>query len=131
MLIIQQDLDWKHVLESKIIQVGLKYSLPKAKYNIFLYFWFYFINYFNIQTRISILQEYAIRYFSDFEMRVDFLDFKSIIHGNVLIKSIGLNFFIFAFINMTDCLLKKFAFELKQTNEGMNMSKMELFISNS
>lgn len=31
MLIIQQDLDWKHILESKITQVGLKYSLPKAK----------------------------------------------------------------------------------------------------
>ncbi|RNA43274.1 hypothetical protein BpHYR1_038795 [Brachionus plicatilis] len=97
MLIIQQDLDWKHVLETKVVQIGLKYSIPKAK--------------------ISILQEYAIRCFNQFESRVDLLDFKSIIHGNILIKSIGLNTFIFAYINLVDCLMKKFGAELKQTDD--------------
>ncbi|CAF0731757.1 unnamed protein product, partial [Brachionus calyciflorus] len=97
MLIIQQDLDWKYVLESKISQVGLKYSVPKSK--------------------VSILQEYAIRCFNEIKSRIDLLNFKSIIHGNLPLESISFNSFILLYVNLIDCLLKKFGTELKQSDQ--------------
>jgi hypothetical protein len=33
LLIVQQDLDFKHVLETKINEISVKYNIPQSKYN--------------------------------------------------------------------------------------------------
>ena len=95
-LVVQPDLHWRGILESRLYTICLGYSVPQAK--------------------ITILQEYSIRFFVDFQSQIEHLNYKSALHGNVSFNKLSFNTFIMAYINLVDCLLNKFVAELKRAN---------------
>ena len=96
LLVVQQDLDWHAILESRLYSVCLGYSVPQAK--------------------ITILQEYSIRFFVELQSKIANLNYKSILHGGKTFDKLSFNTFILGYINLIDCLLNKFCAELKRTN---------------
>ena len=96
LLVVQEDLSWRAILDSRLYSVCLGYSVPQAK--------------------ITILQEYSIRFFVDLQSKITNLNYKSILHGNTSFGKLSFNTFILGYINLIDCLLNKYCAELKRTN---------------
>ena len=97
LLIFQQDLDFKHVLETKLNEICLKYNVP--------------------QSKNSILQEYSVRYFNDLLPKMSLLSYKSMLHKQILLNKLNFINFIYSYSNFFDCLMKKFEVQLKQADE--------------
>lgn len=67
-----------------------------------------------------ILQEYSIRYFNEIHEKLEKLDYKSEIHGNLALNKLSFINFILTYNNLLDCLFLKFGSDLKQLNSGKN-----------
>lgn len=72
---------------------------------------------------MSYFQEYTIKLFNEFYPKFKQLKFKSILHGDVYLNEINFNNFILSYSNMIDCLLKRYADDLKQSNRGNSSSR--------
>lgn len=97
LLIVQQDLDYKHVLETKLAEICFNYNVP--------------------QSKVSLLQEYSVRYFNDLHSTLDSLNYKSSLHNRTQLNKINFNNFIYSYAILVDCLMKRFDEQLKQASE--------------
>jgi len=98
LLVVQRGLEWRSVLETKVNEVCVKYSVP--------------------QKKIALVHEMSGRLFGEWEAGVEALGFRSVLHGDVALARVSLCNFVFGYVNMVDCLLRRFVEELKRFDEG-------------
>lgn len=107
LLVVQKDLDWKSVLETKVNEIALKYTVP--------------------QKKISFIHEASGRFFAELAQALESLEYRTVLHGNVRLGEISFANFVVAYISLLDCLLNRFIEELKQFSEG----SFKLILENS
>ena len=74
---------------------------------------------------MAFTQDYSIKLFTDLYANSKKLKFKSILHGNLYMNEMNFNNFILSYTNMIDCVLKKYADDIKQGNQGKKFSKIK------
>jgi hypothetical protein len=97
--------EWRSVLETKVNEVCVKYSVP--------------------QKKIALVHEMSGRLFGEWEAGVEALGFRSVLHGDVALAKVSLCNFVFGYVNMVDCLLRRFVEELKRFDEGSVLTVLE------
>jgi len=65
------------------------------------------------------LQDYSIKLFNYFETKQNYLTYKSLLHGNILISQMNTNNFVLSFMNMIDSLLNRYNEDLRKLNQGL------------
>lgn len=61
----------------------------------------------------------------ELQQNLPLFGYKSILHGDVPLSMISFNNFIISYINIMDCLFKRFIDDLKQFNEGSILTALE------
>lgn len=75
---------------------------------------------------MAFMQDYSSRLFTELEKNFKQLTFKSVLHGNTNINQMSYNSFIFSYINMIDCLLKRYIDEIKHMNQETGAQNWKL-----
>ena len=68
---------------------------------------------------MSYLQDYSCRLFADFETKYKYLTFRSVLHDNIQLGQMSFNNFILSYVNLIDCVLKRYVDDIKHTNLGI------------
>ncbi len=105
LLVVQRGLEWRSVLETKLNEVCMKYSVP--------------------QKKIALIHEMSGRLFGEWEANAESMGFRSVLHGGLPLSKVSFSNFVMGYVNLVDCLLRKFIEELKKFNEGSILSVLQ------
>ncbi len=109
LLISQNNIHWRYILESKISLLSLKFMLPQA--------------------RSTYIQELTQVLFLETETHMNGSMYKSILHSKILINKLNMVNYVLTFMQLIDCLLEKHIEDLKKTSAGILGYNIFFFLS--